>query len=75
MQALKNVQLLEKVARYAAVTAAAALVVALARGVAYVSPLTVLLTLAGTAAVWGRQQLQALERRFIFTDWRHADIA
>ena len=75
VQALKNVRLLQQVARYAAIAAGAALVIALSRGAAYISPVTVAFTILGAAAVWGRQKLQALEKRFVFTDWRNADIA
>lgn len=62
-------------ARYAAIAAGAALVIALGRGAAYISPLTLSLAILGGAALWSRQKLQRLERRFIFTDWVNAKIA
>lgn len=73
--ALKNVQSIMQAARYAAIAAGAALVIALGRGAAYISPLTLSLAILGGAALWSRQKLQRLERRFIFTDWVNAKIA
>ena len=59
----------------AAIAAGAALVVALGRGAAFLSPVSIILAAVCAGALWGRQKLQALERRFIFTDWRHCEIA
>lgn len=68
-------RLLQQVGKYAAVAAAAVLVIALGRGQQILSPVTVALSALAAAALYMRQRLQQLEKRFVFTDWRHAEIA
>ncbi|KAK9789581.1 hypothetical protein WJX73_007380 [Symbiochloris irregularis] len=73
--ALKNVRLLQQVGKYAAIAAAAVLVIALGRGQQIVSPITAALTAFTAAVLYARKRLHKLEQRFVFTDWRHAEIA
>ena len=75
VQALKNIRSLQQVGQIAAIAAGAALVIALGRGLQFISPLSAALTVVCAAALWGRTQLQKLERKFIFTDWRNCEIA
>lgn len=74
-QALKNIRIMQQLGRIAAISAAAALLVAVCSGVAIISPLSIALAAVSSAAVWARSRLHAFEQRFIFTDWRHCEIA
>ena len=75
VQALDNVQKLMQVAQYVAIVMGFVLAVVLGRGTAPISWPTLALAGAAAGLLWAKSRLSLLERRFLFTDWRHADIA
>ena len=74
MQALENVQRLMKAAQYVAIAMGFVLAVILGRGTPPISLPTFALTGLAAGLLWAKSRLALLERRFLFTDWRHADI-
>ncbi|KAK9825088.1 hypothetical protein WJX74_007293 [Apatococcus lobatus] len=73
-KALENVQKLMKAAQYVAIAMAFVLAVILGRGTAPFSLPTFAITAVAAGLLWTKTRLALLERRFLFTDWRHADI-
>ncbi|KAK9828711.1 hypothetical protein WJX72_001664 [[Myrmecia] bisecta] len=72
-KALQQVQMAIKASGGVAAAAVPALAAVLARGVAPLSPVPIVLTLAAVVAAVCCVQLRKLERSFVFTDWHNCE--